>query len=162
MPEDSIELSYEEFVLARRRHWLQEVDSVSEVSANPNAATSWLAEEDSHFLLYAPGANGIFGVFEDAGEKGWFYLYRPSDGKILKGAQIYSRSDVLVDEDVVDLGWASDGSVCGVAIWGEFRAFLSVSGDLGLCKPVMDMEERGIPSGKWPAGFERYLEEKLD
>jgi hypothetical protein len=113
-------------------------------------------------MLYAPGPEGIFAIFEDADQAGWFYLYGAKQREIFKCAHIYSRSNVAVDEDVVDIGWAVDGSACGLAVWGEFRAFLGVSSDLEMRKPVMNAAEDGIPATDWPAGFDRYLETKIE
>ena len=46
----------------------------------------------------------------------------------------------------MDIGWAVDGSTCGLAVWGEFRAFLGVTNSLVVRKTVvMDAEENGIP-----------------
>jgi len=39
---------------------------------------------------------------------------------------------------------------------------LGVSNDLEMRKPVMNAEEDGIPATEWPAGFDRYLEPKID
>jgi hypothetical protein len=152
MNEELSELSYEDFVQARKLHWEQ--------AANGSAAVN--AEDSGNFMLYAPVPEGFFAVFEDSAETGWFYLYGAKQHAILKSAHIYNRAKVLVDEDVVDIGWAVDGSACGLAVWGEFRAFLGVSNDLKMGKPVMDAEERGIPSSEWPTGFDRYLETKID
>jgi hypothetical protein len=152
MNEELSELSYEDFVQARKMHWQQA----------PNGAARAKDEDSSNFMLYAPGPEGFFAVFEDSSETGWFYLYGAKQHAILKSAHIYNRANVLVDEDVVDIGWAADGSACGLAVWGEFRAFLGVANDLKIGKPVMDAEERGIPSAEWPAGFDRYLETKIE
>jgi hypothetical protein len=113
-------------------------------------------------MLYAPGPEGFFAVFEDSGETGWFYLYGAKPRAIMKCTHIYNRTSVDVDEDEVDIGWAADGSVCGLAVWGEFRAFLGVTEDLEIRKPVMNSEEDGIPASDWPAGFDRYREAKID
>jgi hypothetical protein len=162
MNEELSELSYEEFVRARKLHWQQETKSAgSDVVPSENEATSAL-EDASNFMLYAPGPVGLFAVFEDSGQTGWFYLYSAQLKKILKCADIYNRANVVVDEDVVDIGWAVDGSACGLAVWGEFRAFLGVSNDLEIGKPVLNAEENGIPATEWPAGFDRYLEPKID
>jgi hypothetical protein len=162
MNEELSELSYEEFDRARNLHWQQEAKNAGRSVAPPESGTASAAENASSFMLYAPGPEGVFAVFEDSAETGWFYLYGAKQRAILKCAHIYNRANVLVDEDVVDIGWAVDGSACGLAVWGEFRAFLGVSNDLQLRKPVMDAEERGIPASDWPAGFDRYLETKID
>ncbi len=162
MNEELSELSYEEFVRARNLHWQQEAKSAGKNFVPSEKGALLTGENDSNFMLYAPGPKGFFAVFEDSDETGWFYLYGTEQRAILKCTHIYNRANVAVDEDVVDIGWAVDGSACGLAVWGEFRAFLGVSNDLQLGKPVRDAEERGIPANEWPAGFDRYLEKKID
>jgi len=162
MNEELSELSYEEFVRARKLHWQREPKNGGKEAVAAENDTVPIGENSSNFMLYAPGPEGMFAVFEDSGETGWFYLYSVQQKKILKCAHIYNRANVAVDEDVVDIGWAADGSACGLAIWGEFRAFLGVSKDMEIRKPVMNAEEDGIPAGDWPAGFDRYLETKID
>ena len=160
--EELSELSYEEFVQAREQHWRKKANAPEPDEAQVENAPAAKSEDGGNFMLYSPGPEGFFAVFEDSVESGWFYLYGAKDHAILKSALIYKRANVLVDEDVVDIGWAVVGSACGLAVWGEFRAFLGVANDLELRKPVMDAEERGIPSSEWPAGFDRYLETKID
>lgn len=162
MNEGLSDLSYEEFVRARMRHWQQKTRKDRPDALPPQPGKDALDEGASNFMLYAPGPDGVFAVFEDSDETGWFYLYSAKQQAVLKCAQIYNREDVIVDEDVVDIGWTPDGSACGLAVWGEFRAFLGVSNDMEMRKPVMNAEEPGIPASDWPAGFERYLEKKID
>jgi hypothetical protein len=162
MNEELSELSFEEFVRARKLYWQQEAQKPASGVLVLELDKVNHGDDAGSFMLYAPGPEGVFAVFEDSAETGWFYLYGAKQHAILKCAHIYNRADVIVDEGVVDIGWAADGSACGLAVWGEFRAFLGVSKDLRIRKPVMDAEERGIPAGDWPAGFERYLEEKIE
>jgi hypothetical protein len=162
MNEELSELSYEEFVRARKLHWQQEAKNAGAGVDSPEKAATPAAEDAGNFMLYSPGPEGFFAVFEDSDQIGWFYLYSARQKKVLKCADIYNRANVVVDEDVVDIGWAVDGSACGLAVWGEFRAFLGVSNDLEMRKPVMNAEEDGIPANEWPAGFDRYLEPKID
>ncbi|MHB8502309.1 MAG: hypothetical protein ACYDCG_16405 [Candidatus Acidiferrales bacterium] len=162
MNEELSELSYEDFVRARKLHWQQAGKNAGKGEPLPENDTVPAGEDASNFMLYSPGPEGIFAVFEDSDQGGWFYLYSAPQKKILKCADIYNRSNVAVDEDVVDIGWAADGSACGLAVWGEFRAFLGISTDLEIRKPVMNAAEDGIDAKDWPAGFERYLEKKID
>ena len=162
MSEELSELGYEEFVRARKSYWQQEPKNAGNDAVLPDKARVSDGEDTGNFMLYSPGPEGTFAVFEDTDQAGWFYLYGVKQRQILKHAHIYSRVNVVVDEDVVDIGWAVDGSACGLAVWGEFRAFLGVTNDLVVRKQVMDAEENGIPSSDWPAGFERYLEKKID
>ena len=162
MSEELSELSYEEFVRARKLHWQQEAKRGEQGVVLPENDKPTAGENNSNFMLYAPGPDGIFAVFEDSAETGWFYLYGTKQRAIMKCTHIYNRANVAVDEDVVDIGWAADDSACGLAVWGEFRAFLGVSENLEMRKPVMNAEEDGIPASDWPAGFDRYLEKEID
>lgn len=163
MPDQAVELSYEEFVRARKLYWQPDSNKSSAIGrapAEPESAS--LVQDGSDVMLYSAGPQGIFAVFEDFSQKGWFYLYSATQQKILKSAYIYSHANVCVEEDVIDIGWASDDSCCGLAVWGEFRAFLGLSTDIHIEKPLTQPDEDGIPSTKWPAGFELYLEKKID
>jgi hypothetical protein len=162
MTEELPELRYEEFVRARKLHWQGEAKKLGSDVVIPKFDEVPLGNDDSNFMLYAPGPDGIFAVFEDSAESGWFYLYDAKQRAIMKCTHIYNRANVVVDEDVVDIGWAADGSACGLAVWSEFRAFLGVSENLEMRKPVMNAEEDGIPASDWPAGFDRYLEKEID
>jgi hypothetical protein len=162
MNEELSDLGYEEFVRARKLHWQQGAKNAGTGVVPPQNDAALDGEPVSNFMMYAPGPQGIFAVFEDSDQTGWFYLYSAQQKKILRCADIYNRANVFIDEDVVDIGWAVDGSASGLAVWGEFRAFLGVSNDLEMRKPVMNAEEDGIPATEWPAGFDRYREPKFD
>lgn len=160
--EELPELSYQDFIHARKLHMQQETQESVKRAASANSENALLPDEDSRFILYSDGPQGIFAVFEDSEQSGWFYLYDANQRKILKAAHIYNHADAAVEEDIVDIGWAADESACGLALWGEFRAFFGLVNDFTLLKPLKDSEERGIPPVEWPAGFEHYLEKKID
>lgn len=157
MPEENTELSYEEFARARKAYW-----TVGNGATAQKGESTSLVRDGSDFMLYSAGPQGIFAVFENFDESGWFYLYDAAHQKILKSAYVYNRAKVPVEEDVIDIGWAADDSACAVAVWGEFRAFLGIANDLHIEQPVTSVEETGIPASKWPAGFELYLEKKVE
>lgn len=162
MNEELSDLNYEEFVRARKLHWQGAAKNLKPDLVVPKFDEVPLGNVDRNFMLYAPGPEGVFAVFEDSADAGWFYLYDARQRAIVKCTHIYNRANVVVDEDVVDIGWAADGSACGLAVWGEFRAFLGITNDLELRKPVMSADEAGINASDWPSGFERYLEKKMD
>jgi len=156
------ELTYEDFVRARKLYWKQEAKSLANGAVLPDFDKVELGPGDSSFILCSPGSNGILAVFEDDGETGWFYLYDAGQKKILQTTHIYNRRNIAVAEDEVDIGWSADDSACGLAVFGRFRGFLGVTRDLALRKPVMSADEDGILEQDWPAGFEHYFEKKLD
>jgi len=162
MNEELPELSYQEFVCARKLYRQQEAKNAAQGGAAKSLEKAPLVDEDSKFVLYSAGPEGVFAVFEEFDDAGFFYLYDAKRRTILKAAHIYDRKNVAVEEDIVDIGWAADDSSCGLALWGEFRAFLGISNNVELRKPMTDSEERGIPVSEWPAGFEHYQEQKIE
>jgi hypothetical protein len=162
MSEATPELSYENFVRARKLHRKQEAKSLGSDAVLADFDKIEIGENDSNFILYSPGPGGVLAVFEDDNETGWLYLYDTAQRTILRSAHVYNRADVAVAEDEVDIGWAADESVCGLAVWGQFRAFLGISNALEMRKPVVSDDEQGICAQDWPPGFEHYLEKKLD
>jgi hypothetical protein len=162
MSEAIHELAYEEFVRARKLYWKQEAKSLGSSVVPPEFEKVAIGAHASNFILYSPGPDGIFAVFEDSAETGWFYVYGQTQKKILRSTQVYNRSDVAVMEDEVDVGWAADDSACGIAVFGQFRAFVGISSDLEIRKPIMSADEDGICAQDWPPGFEHYLENRPD
>jgi hypothetical protein len=160
MSETIPELAGEEFVRARKLYWKQEAKSFGDGVVPPDFEKVEMGANESNFILYSPGPDGIFAVFEDGAETGWFYLYAQSQKKVLRCAHVYNRSNVAVGEDEVDVGWAADDSVCGIAVFGQFRAFLGISSDLEIRKPIVSADEDGICAQDWPPGFEHYLENR--
>jgi len=155
------ELKYEEFVPARKAYWQSGAKHFGN-GASPTGDRASLVLDGSDFMLYSAGPRGIFAVFEVFGTSGWFYLYDGVRHKIVKSAYVYNRANVVVEEDVIDIGWAADDSACGLAVWGEFRAFLGITSDVHIEKPVSGADDTGIPSSKWPPGFEMFLEKKIE
>jgi len=162
MSETIPELANEEFVRARKQYWKEDAKSLGSGVVPPDFEKVGIGADHNNFILYSPGPGGIFAVFEDGAEAGWFYLYGQTQKMILRSAHVYARSNVAVGEDEVDIGWAADDSVCGIAIFGQFRAFLGISRDLEIRKPIMSADEDGISAQDWPPGFEHYLENRPD
>jgi hypothetical protein len=162
MSETIPELANEEFVRARKQYWKEDAKSLGSGVVPPDFEKVGIGADHNNFILYSPGPGGVFAVFEDGAEAGWFYLYGQTQRRILRSVHVYARSNVSVGEDEVDIGWAADDSVCGIAIFGQFRAFLGISSDLEIRKPIMSADEDGISAQDWPPGFEHYLENRPD
>jgi hypothetical protein len=160
MSEAIPELANEEFVRARKQYWKEVAKSLGSGIVPPDFEKAEMEGDHTNFILYSPGPGGIFAIFEDGAETGWFYLYAQTHKKILRCTHVYNRSNVAVREDEVDVGWAADDSVCGIAVFGQFRAFLGIVSDLEIRKPIMSADEDGISTQDWPSGFEHYLENR--
>jgi hypothetical protein len=156
------ELSYEDFVRARMLHWKQQAKNFDDDVVLPVCDKAETGENESNFILCSPGPPGVLAVFEDAAETGWLYLYDVAQRRILRCTHVYNRANVAVQADEVDIGWAADEAVCGLAVWGQFRAFLGIRNTLEIRKPIATPDEPGIFAPDWPSGFEHYLEKKLD
>jgi hypothetical protein len=86
MNEELSELSYEEFVRARNFYWQREAKKLEPGVVIPDFDKVADGEGASSFMLYAPGPEGVFAVFEDSVDTGWFYLYGAKQRAILKCA----------------------------------------------------------------------------
>lgn len=153
MNDKNPELNFQEFTQARREFLAQKAAHAPASEKN-----------DGKSVLYSAGPGHLFAVFENSVQDGWLYLFDAKRRSVIKGVAIYESQSVAseIDEDVVDIGWAADDSVCALALWGEFRAFLGVANDLQVCKRLASAEDDGIPFAEWPAGFDHYLEKKID
>jgi len=162
MSEANTELSYEDFVRARKLYWKQEAKNLGSGIVLPDFNKVELGPDDSSFVLSSPGPKGILAVFEDDATTGWFYLYDSAQKKILRTTHIYNRSNIAVGVDEVDVGWAADESACGLAVFGQFRAFLGLASSLEIRKPIRNVDDDGISAQDWPPGFEHYLEHRVN
>lgn len=100
------------------------------------------------------GPKGIFGVFEDDGETGYLYIYKPEEG-IQRHLHIYDRVPELnICAEDVRVSWSRDFSKCGVVIWGKMRGIIDlkkgVEGRVWLDSP----NSPGIDDPNWLSGFD--------
>lgn len=154
------ELNYGDFVRARDLHTgRSSISSLAGATAS-NSVLSEAAAKDGSFMLYSPGPGEIFAVFEQNAEDGRFYLYDGESKRILRAAHVYDRVNAEVREDEIDVGWAADDSACGLAVFGQFRAFLGVKSAIELRKPLAKQDSPGFSESEWPRGFEHYRENR--
>src|SRR5262249_28333391 len=149
---------YEDFVWARDAHIGRSGGGSEPGVASSNDVSGKPAAGEGGFLLYSPGPGAIFAVFEQNAEDGRFYVYDAEKKLVLRSAHVYDRINVEVREDEIDVGWAADDSVCGLAVFGQFRAFLGVKSALEVRKPLDDEDSPGFREAEWPRGFEHYRE----
>jgi Uncharacterized protein conserved in bacteria (DUF2251) len=157
MSDDLPVLNYQDFVRVRKLHWMKEAKNLDSQLVVPALQDVVLNGKDSRFIIDAPSPKGVFGVFEDDGDVGWLYLFRPHEQRILNCTHIYNKSNVSVDADDVDVVWSSDHETCVVAIWAKMRAFLGVSNGIEMREPVLSRDSFGIQFSRWPAGFAHLL-----
>lgn len=91
--------------------------------------------------------------FEDTGETGDLYVSNRRDKKIVRHLQIYvDQGSLGVAEGDVEVVWSSDGTKCGVMIWGEMRGIIDMAN--GSTKaPLRDRKSPPIIDPKWLEGF---------
>jgi hypothetical protein len=108
----------------------------------------------SEFIVDAVGPEGLFGVFEDDGDTGYLYLYNPEEGKILRHVHIYDRSKCVdVAPSDVQVAWNSDGTKCGVIIWGMMRGVIDLRNNREGRAWIEGRETPGISDPEWLDGF---------
>ena len=97
MSEELSELGYEEFVRARKSYWQQEAKNAGNDAALPDKVRASDGEDTGNFMLYSPGPEGTFAVFEDTDQAGalpvFTFFYGVKQRQILKHAHIYSRGE---------------------------------------------------------------------
>ena len=155
--EPDLELSYRDFVRSRKLYWKSEAKKLGNEVEVPSFDEVEIGDSDSNFIHWSPGPDEILAVFEDDENAGWIYLYDSKQRQILKCTHIYNRSRVDVKSEDVDVLWSDDKQSCGVAIWGQFRAFLGLSNGIEMRKPVTARDEDGFCSANWPDGFAHLL-----
>ena len=112
---------------------------------------------DSRFMVDEEGPAGVFGLFEDDGTTGWFYLYEPGGREIFDDLWIYNYPDRLgVSEHDVDVIWSENNDKCAVVIWGKIRGIYDLVGGKKLAAPLNSRTEPGIVDEQWIAGFEKH------
>jgi len=151
------DLSYEDFVRTRKLYWMQEAKDTDPDLQIPKSEEVELSERESGFIVFAAGRGGVFGVFEDDGETGWFYLYRAEESRIFRCTHVYNRVRVSPGADDVDVVWSSDYETCAVAIWAQLHAFLGVTNGIEMRQPLLSNETYGFNVSDWPNGFRHLL-----
>jgi hypothetical protein len=104
------------------------------------------------FIVDAQGPPGLFGVFEDDGETGYLYLYRP-DSPIEHALFIYNRGDLGIDESDVDVVWSRDLAYVGVRILDEMRGIIEVASGRDVRAPFTKRDAPGIVDHEWLRAF---------
>jgi len=155
--EPDFELSYEDFVRSRKLYWKSEAKKLGSEVEVPPLDEVRLGDSDSNFIHWSLGPDQILAVFEDADGTGWIYLYDSKQRKILKCTHVYNRSRVSVLPEDVDIIWSKNNQICGVAVWGQFRAFLGFANDIEMRKPIRGRDEDGFYFQEWPDGFAHLL-----
>lgn len=148
---------YGDFVRARKLHWKQEAKSLGSEIEVPDFQQIELGGDDSNFIISSRGPNGVFGVFEDANDTGWLYLFDANRRAILRCLPVYNRSNVAVEADDVIVTWSKDEETCSVAVWDQMRAFLGISNGVEMKKAVLNRESHGFYTNEWPDGFAHLL-----
>ena len=106
------------------------------------------------FVVGLANSAGLFGIFEDAEDTGYFYLSRHMDDGIIDHLHICDHPNALgiVEEDV-EVEWSRDETKCGVKIWGRFYGIFDLSASQKIGILVKDRETTPIESVDLLSGF---------
>jgi hypothetical protein len=148
---------YEDFLRARIIFWKTEAKKTGSQLSIPATHQIEITPDSSSFGVSSAGPIGIVGILEDDNETGWFYLYEPLSGLILNCTPVYNRVCASVEQDDVDVVWSADNQTCAVAVWGQFYAFLGISNNVRMHRPIQDKDTDGFYFDEWPDGFQHFL-----
>ena len=99
------------------------------------------------------------GSEQDTPIGGYLYLSDRAGQRILKHLEIYRDPALAVKESDVRIFWSSDGSKCGVAIWGRMRGIIDIAKGCEIAALLEGRESPAITDSEWLVGFEMYLDE---
>ncbi len=110
------------------------------------------------FVGDTDGPAEYVGFFEDTGETGDLYVSDRKQDKIVQHLQVYVDPGSLeVKEDDVEVFWSSDGSKCGVRIWGGMRGIIDMRKQRSVRAPLWNRLSEPIRDRNWLRGFEQYF-----
>lgn len=112
-------------------------------------------------MLEAQGPDGLFAIFDQDREGGFFSVYHPEKNGILASIRIYDgESKISLCEYDVQLMWSSDRTKCGVTIFGKMQGIINIATGKEICAPLSDLRNE-ITDEDWLKGFEeQYLDQK--
>ena len=106
------------------------------------------------YVVESQGPDGVFGVFEDDGETGYLYIYKPDAG-VLRHLHLYNRTPlVCVHAEDVIVVWSDDRTKCGVKIWNQMRGIIDLRHNREGRVWLEDRQTSGITDPEWLKGFE--------
>lgn len=117
-------------------------------------------DDSKVFVGATSGPEGFAGFFDEDEHGGYLYVSDQKTDCIIRDLRIYGPSDVLlVQESDVEVLWSTDGTKCGVVIWGRMRGIISIASGQEVSAPLESRESPGITDPEWLKGFEDYLDQ---
>ncbi|HZR30119.1 MAG TPA: DUF2251 domain-containing protein [Terriglobales bacterium] len=119
------------------------------------------------FIEDTSGSEEYVAIFEvtdgtenDAPAGGYLYVLDRKEGKIIKHLEIYNNPTLDIQEGDVKIFWSSDGSKCGLAIWGRMHGVIDIVRRQGITALLEGHESLPITDPEGLKGFEDYLDQK--
>jgi hypothetical protein len=111
-------------------------------------------DDSKVFVGATSGPEGFAGFFDEDGHGGYLYISDQKADRIIRRLRIYESSDVLsVQESDVEVLWSTDGTRCGVVIWGKMRGIIDLASG-GEGRVWMETRDTpGIGDQTWLEGF---------
>lgn len=97
---------------------------------------------------------------EETPPGGYLYISDRKDQRIVRHLEIYNRPGLGIHEDDVEVFWSSDGSKCGVAIWGRMRGIINLADGREMRAFLTGRHSDAITDHEWLSGFEKYLDQR--
>lgn len=124
-----------------------------------------LESESDHSKIFVAATSGperLAAFFDEDDHGGYLYISDREANRIVRALRIYDNSEALhVKETDVDVVWSSDGTKCGVMIWGRMRGIINVANEreAEVSVQLKDRASPAITDPDWLKGFDNYMDE---
>lgn len=132
------------------------------MSSGSNLEGGDVNDEVRIFVGDTDGPESFVSFFEEERGKGNLYVSDQKGDRIVKHLQIYDDSRALLrpEEADVQVFWSTDGTRCGVAIWGKMWGIVDIVNGHEIHASLENRSSSPIADFLWLKGFERYLDQE--
>jgi hypothetical protein len=117
-------------------------------------------DDSKIFVAATSGPERFSAFFDEDDHGGYLYISDREADRIVRDLRIYDNSEVLhVEESDVHVLWSSDGTKCGVVIWGRMRGIINIANEQEVSAPLESRGSPAISDPEWLRGFDTYLDE---
>jgi len=108
------------------------------------------------YMIDAGNNEGLFGVFEDDGDTGYLYLYKPEGEGIIDHLHIYSNPEkrgLNIKKKDVEVVWSDDKTKCGVKVWGRLFGIFDLASNQKVSVSIQERDTQPIQDPQLLKGF---------
>ena len=115
-------------------------------------------EDTSGPERYAAVFEATSGSKEGAPPGAYLYVFDRRVQEIVRHVEISREPLLTLKENDARIFWSSDGTKCGVSIWGRMRGIINLSTAQTKSAPLQDQRSPAITDSEWLRGFDDYVD----